>query len=90
MSGKYAFTVVRSVRVYAQSCPSLCDPMDYNLPGSSVLGIFQARILEWAAISYSRESSHPGIKHTSLASPVLADGFFTTSITREAPIVVMH
>ena len=31
----------------AQSCPTLCDPMDYSLPGSSVHGIFQARVLEW-------------------------------------------
>ena len=37
----------------AQSCPTLCDPMDCNLPGSSVHGIFQARILEWVAISFS-------------------------------------
>ena len=34
-----------------------CDPMDYSLPGSSVHGIFQARILEWVAISFSRGSS---------------------------------
>ena len=33
----------------AQSCPTLCDPMDYSLPGSSVLEIFQAKILEWVA-----------------------------------------
>ena len=39
-----------------QSCLTLCDPMDYSLPGSSVHGIFQARVLEWAAISFSRES----------------------------------
>ena len=38
----------------AQSCLTLCDPMDCNLPGSSVHGIFQARILEWVAISFSR------------------------------------
>ena len=41
----------------AQSCLTLCDPMDYSLPGSSVHGIFQARILEWVVISFSRESS---------------------------------
>ena len=41
----------------AQSCPTLCYPMDCSLPGSSVLGIFQARILEWIAISSSRGSS---------------------------------
>ena len=36
----------------AQSCPTLCDPMDCSMPGSSVHGIFQARILEWVAISF--------------------------------------
>ena len=42
-----------------QSCLTLCDPMDCSLPGSSVHGIFQARILEWVAISFSRGSSRP-------------------------------
>ena len=41
----------------AQSCPTLCDPIDCSLPGSSVHGILQARILEWAAIAFSRGSS---------------------------------
>ena len=40
-----------------QSCPILCDPMDSSQPSSSIYGIFQARILEWAAISFSRGSS---------------------------------
>ena len=43
----------------AQSCPTLCDPVDCNLPGSSIHGILQARILEWVAIYFSRESSWP-------------------------------
>ena len=43
----------------AQSCPTLCNPMDCSLPGSSIHGIFQARVLEWAAISFSRGSSRP-------------------------------
>ena len=43
----------------AQSCPTLCNPMDCSLPGSSVHGIFQARVLEWGAISFSRGSSRP-------------------------------
>ena len=43
----------------AQLCPTLCDPMDCRLPGSSVHGIFRARILEWVAISFSRRSSQP-------------------------------
>ena len=37
-----------------QSCPTLCDPTDYSPPGSSVHGIFQARVLEWDAIAFSR------------------------------------
>ena len=43
----------------AQSCLTLCDPMDRSPPGSSVNGIFQVRILEWAIISYSRRYSPP-------------------------------
>ena len=46
-----------SMHACAQSCLTLCNPMDCSLPGSSVLGIFQARILEWVAISSSRWSS---------------------------------
>ena len=38
----------------AQLCPTLCDPVDCSLPGSSIHGIFQARVLEWVAISFSR------------------------------------
>ena len=45
---------VKSEREVAQSCPTLHDPMDYSLPGSSVHGIFQARVLEWGAIAFSR------------------------------------
>ena len=43
----------------AQLCPTLCDPMDCSLPGSSIHGILQARVLEWVAISFSRASSRP-------------------------------
>ena len=54
--------------VCAQSCPSLCDPMDCSPPGSSVHGISQARILEWAAMSFSKRffltwGSHPYLLH---------------------------
>ena len=44
--------------ISAQSCLTLCDPMDCSLPGSSLHGILQARILEWVAISFSKGSSH--------------------------------
>ena len=43
----------------AQSCPTLCDPIDCSLPGSFVRGIFQAIVLEWIAISFSGGSSQP-------------------------------
>ena len=43
----------------AQSCPTLCHPVDCSPPGSSVHGILQARVLEWVAISFSSGSSPP-------------------------------
>ena len=54
-----------------QSCLTLCNPTDFSPPGSSVHGILQARILEWAAISSSRGSSSPRIKTMSPTSPAL-------------------
>ena len=62
----------------AQPCLILWEPMDCRPPGSSVHGIFQARILEWVAISYSRESSQPRDQiHLSDVS-CITGGFFTT------------
>ena len=43
----------------AQSCPTLCNPMNFSPPGSSLHGILQARVLEWVAITFSRVSSRP-------------------------------
>ena len=48
---------VKSEREVAQSCPTLCDPMDHSLPGSSVHGIFQARVLEWGAMTLVQMNS---------------------------------
>ena len=48
---------VKSESEVAQSCQTLRDPMDYSLPGSSVHGIFQARVLEWGAIAFSKFAS---------------------------------
>ena len=53
------------------SCLTVCRPMGCSPPGSSVHGIFKARILKWVAISFSRESSQPTIKPMSLVSPAL-------------------
>ena len=50
---------VEVICMCVQSCPTLCNRMDYNLPGSSVHGILQARILEWVAVSFSKGSSCP-------------------------------
>ena len=65
--------------LFSQSCLTL-DPMDWNLPGSSVLGIFQARILEWGAISSSGDLPDPGIEHMFPESPALVVGFFATEL----------
>ena len=71
----------------AQSCPTLCDPMSCSLPGSSVHGISQARILEWVAASFSRGSSPP--RDRTCAS-CIAGRFFTVWATREAVGTELH
>ena len=56
---------VKSESEVAQSCPALSDPVDCSLPGSSVHGIFQARILEWVAIAFSDDQPRQHIKKQS-------------------------
>ena len=78
---------VPSVCVYArvcvcmhsviQSCPTLCNLMDHSLPGSSVHGIFQARIQEWVVISSSRGSSWPRDQICISCVSCIAGGFYT-------------
>ena len=70
----------RKKKVKVKSFLTLCDHMDCSLPGSFIHGIFQARILEWVAISFSRRSSWP--RDQSVVS-CTADGFFNTWATRE-------
>ena len=48
------FCVKESESEVAQLCLTLCDPVDYSLPGFSVHGVFQARVLEWVAIAFSK------------------------------------
>ena len=69
----------------AQSCPTLCDPMDCSLPGSSVHGIFQARELEWGAISFSRGSSWP--RDRTWISCIAGRRFIVWA-TREVPVII--
>ena len=60
LAGGFLFTAPPTAAAAAESlqlCLTLCDPMDYSLPGSSVQGILQARILKWVAISFSMGSS---------------------------------
>ena len=65
----------------AQSCPTLCDPLDCSLPGSSTHGILQAGILEWVTISFSGELPDPGIEP---GSPALqADALHSESPGRQ-------
>ena len=59
-------------------CLTLCNPMDCSPPGSSVHGILQPRILEWVAVSSSRDLPDPGIESAPLMSPALAGVFFTS------------
>ena len=67
-----------------QSCLTLCNPLDYSPPGSSVHRIIQARILEWVAVPPPGDLPDPGIEPVSLMFPALAVWFFTTSATWEA------
>ena len=67
---------VKSESEVAQSCSTLSDPMDCSLPGSSVHGIFQARVLEWGAIAFSQQTKlwdsnsvkSPNLRHSQARS----------------------
>ena len=67
-----------------QSCRILCDLMDCSLPGSSVHGILQARILEWVAFRPPEDLPNPGIEPVSLRSSALAGVFFTIRTTMDS------
>ena len=69
---------MKGIMLVAQSCLTLCDPMDYSPPGFSVHRILQARILDWVAIPFSRGSANPGIEP---GSPALQ----ATSLPSEPP-----
>ena len=73
------FTVGEVKVLVTQSCLTLCDPMDYSPPGSSVHGVLQVRILRWAAIPFSKGSSWP--KDGTWVS-CIAGGLFTIWATR--------
>ena len=68
-----------------QSPLTLCDPINYSLPGSSVRGILQVRILEWVAIAILQRVFLTQGSNPQLMSSALAGRFFTTSATWETP-----
>ena len=63
----YYMVCAKSLQLF---CLTLCDPMDWSRPGSSIHGILQARILEWVAFPFSRDLPNPGIKPRSPTSQV--------------------
>ena len=78
------------VCVCVQACLTLWDPIDCNPLGSSVLGIFQARILEWGAISFSRVSSCPRDQTPVSSISCLLGGFFTTASSKKPWCIITH
>ena len=72
------------------SCLTLRHPMDFSPPGSSVLGILQARILEWVAMAFTRGSSWPRGWTCISKSVALTGGFFSTEPTWKAPPLCIH
>ena len=80
----YIYTILSESEV-AQSCPTLCVPIDCSPPGSSVHGIFQAGVLEWVAISFSRGSSRPRDRSRVSCIP---GRHFSLWASREAPNLV--
>ena len=75
--------------VHAQSCLTLCDPMDCSPPGSSVHGIFLARILEWVAMSSSKESSRPRDQTCVSWDSCTAGRFFTAEPPGKPTVVLI-
>ena len=77
VQGQHTLQEGKLLCLVTQSCPTLCELMDYSPPGSSVVGIFQARSLEWVAIPFSTGSSLP---RDQTRVSCLAGGFFTTEL----------
>ena len=87
---------VKSESEVVQSCPTLLHPMDCSLPGSSVHGIFQARVLEWGAISFSSNAGDLGSIPGSGRSPgkgidnLLQYSCQENPMDREASLAIVH
>ena len=79
----FIFSYVCACAKSLQLCSTLCDPMDCNLPGSSVRGVLQARMLEWGAMPSSRGSSRPRYRTWVSSISCIAVRFFTTKPPRK-------
>ena len=82
--------VSKVIQIYIYVCPTLCSPMDCNLPGSSVYGIFQAKILEWVVISSSRGSSWPRDQTPVSCVSCIGSQILYHCATREAIYMYIH
>ena len=78
---------VKSEREVAQSCPTLSDPMDYSLPGSSIHGIFQARVLEWGAIALSVFKSNICLKTKEREPPWISTLYTVLLLSTSSPVI---
>ena len=80
---------MKSESEFTQSCPTHSDPMDYSLPGSSTHGIFQARVLDWGAIAFSRVFSSTVQNHQFIGTqPSLLSNYHTTTCLLERNIAL--
>ena len=80
---------VKSESEVAQSCPTLSDPMDCSIPGSSVHGIFQARVLEWGTIAFSVFKGHDKVPpNLSAQSWLCVTYFWRTCHSHEVGTVI--
>ena len=75
---------VKSESEVAQSCLTLSEPMDCSSPGSSVHGIFQARVLEWGAIAFSTENVYFILKHLLMLKEAVQQGWSQESRGHQA------
>ena len=82
---------VKSESEVAQSCPTLSDPMDHSLPGSSIHGLFQARVLEWGAIAFSvqiHNQSQMTLGRTSAMSTLGGKGLHNQEMARFCSLIL--